>query len=248
MSGTKSTYLSILSLNCRGIGKHANLSLNLQKQFNAGILLLQEHHKVKDAPIYLKGLSILQTNRLTKKGGSAAVALDEEMLKEDFIWEKLDLASPFTKLEMASVKIKYRKMRKPVIVSSVYLPPTKDLYEQNFSDLKTFHERNSRKNYCVYSGDWNADPSDSESKHDKKWKELIMDWVKSNNNMRILLTENPTRGNRRIDFVVTNCPWVELPKVVKVDSKIKSDHEPILFQIRLKKSVPKFERFIIKIV
>ena len=60
----------------QGIGKRANLALNLQK-FNVAILLLQEHLKVKDAPVYLKGLSI-QTNRIRKKGGDVAVAMDEK--------------------------------------------------------------------------------------------------------------------------------------------------------------------------
>ena len=76
-----------------------------------------------------------------------------------------------------------------------------------------------RLEITVSAGDWNAHPSDIESEHDKKWKEMIMKWVHNNNNLRILLPENPTRDNRKIDFVITDCPWVELPRVTKVKSK-----------------------------
>ena len=135
MTVMREGYFNILTFNARGITKKLKVLQKITRKLNIQAVLLQEHHKKLLQEIALEGFQTNQLNRANEWGGASLSLNDNLRLNEDILgWRTLQ--HQCEDLELLLQEIQFKNLKKPLLLGSLYLPPTVETYSTKLNEVK----------------------------------------------------------------------------------------------------------------
>jgi exonuclease III len=216
--------VNLCHINITSIRKHKDELLARFSHYD--IISINESNLEKDRPFSLKGYNIFRNDRTDKSGGGVLLAIKEHIKCHEILNKTIE------KNEILAVQIETKTL-KPILISSMYVPPTAKM------NLNIFRELYTMNSNCLIVGDLNAALQNMGSKKTntkgRQLQELLNEGF-----LNCIEDDSPTyeRNNyeEKIDWILASQPLISFISNVETHPPIGavSGHKPLTIEIPLR--------------